>query len=142
VLRFTETDHWGTTNSKSSATLMDLTYRSAWLTGHSFDPSGRTFGITPMLEQLLGQAGFQHIGTSAHAINFSSGTEAHSAMYQNFRVFFKLVQPFVLKTRRDFSLTDMPQQEELDQLYEQMLLEMYEDFVGLFYLLSAWGEKP
>jgi hypothetical protein len=67
---------------------------------------------------------------------------AHEAMYQNFRVFFKLVEPFVLKARRAFPEAGLPDQEELDRLYEQMLLEMIEDdFVGIFYLLTVWGVK-
>jgi hypothetical protein len=37
---------------------------------------------------------------------------------------------------------EVAQQEELDQLYQQMLLEMMqEDFRGLMLPLTAWGEK-
>ena len=142
VLRLTETDSWGKSNSPAFERLMDATYRATSLTGHSFDPSGHTFGITPMLERLLTRAGLQDIGSKAHAINFSTGAVAHQAMYQNFRVFFKLVEPFVLKARSAFPTAGLPDQEELDHLYEQMLLEMLaDDFVGIFYLLTVWGVK-
>lgn len=143
ILRFTETDHWGITNSPAFARLIDMSYQALSLTGHSFDPSGRSFGITPMLARLLAQVGLQQIGIRAHAINFSSGAQAHEAMYQNFRVFYKLVQPFLLRTRSAFPQTNIPDQEELDRLYEQVLVQMRsDDFAGIFYLLTAWGEKP
>lgn len=143
ILRLTETDTWGTSNAPAFSTLVDLTYKAAWLTGHSFDASGRTFGTTPMLERFLARAGLQNIRSRAHAINFSAGATAHQAMYQNFRVFFKLIQPFLLKARSAFPDAGFPDQQELDRLYEQMLLEMIgDDFVGLFYLLTVWGIKP
>ncbi len=140
VLRLTETDHWGIGSSPAMAKLSDLVYESLLLTGHSFDASGHSFGITPMLERLLTEAGYQCIGTRAHVVNFSTGTKAHLAMYQNIRVFYKLVQPFLLKTGRDFSM-DVPSPEELDRLHEQMLIVMLDNFVGNFFLLTVWGEK-
>jgi SAM-dependent methyltransferase len=143
ILRLTETDLWGKTNSPAFERLLGMVMTAAYLTGHSFDPSGHTFGITPMLERLLAQAGLQSIGTRAHAINFSMGTATHSAMYQNFRVFFKLVQPYMLKTQSAFPQANIPNQEELDRLYDTTLLEtLSDDFAGLFYLLTAWGVKP
>jgi ubiquinone/menaquinone biosynthesis C-methylase UbiE len=143
ILRLTDTDLWGKTNSPAFEQLYGLVARAVFLNGHSFDPSGQTNGITPMLERLLTRAGFKSIGARAHAINFSTGAVAHQAMYQNARVFFKLVQPFLLKTRSAFPEAGIPGQEELDRLYERALLEMMEDdFVAIFYLLTAWGVKP
>jgi hypothetical protein len=49
---------------------------------------------------------------------------------------FKLIQPFLLQA-------EVATQEELDQLYEQMLVEMRsDDFCGLAYFLTVWGKKP
>jgi len=142
VLRLTETDSWGKTNKLSFETLMDLAFMAANYTGHCFDPSGHSFGITPMLERLLKTAGLKDIRSRAHAINFSAGAIAGKAMYENFRVFFKLLQPFQLKAREAFPAAGIPDQEELDRLYEKMLVDMLdEDFVGIFYLLTAWGVK-
>ncbi len=117
VLCITETDHWGTTNAFAFAELMDLGYKALALAGHSFDPSGRTFGITPLLERFLVQAGFQDIRTLAHTVNFSAGADAYQSMYKNFRSFFKLIQPFLLKARKAFPEAGIPGQEELDLLY-------------------------
>jgi hypothetical protein len=63
--------------------------------------------------------------------------------YENFRTFFKLVQPYEIRVREAFPDAGIPDQVELDRLYEQMLVEMLQDdFVGLFYLLTVWGQKP
>jgi ubiquinone/menaquinone biosynthesis C-methylase UbiE len=139
----TETDSWGKTNSPAFERLIDLAYKASALNGLGFDPSGHTFGITPMMERLLKRAGFQNIQRKSHVINFSVGTPAYRAMYENSKVFFKLVQPFLSRTRTAFDGTGIPEQAELDQLYEQLLVEMMQDeFVGLLYLLTAWGTKP
>jgi hypothetical protein len=51
-------------------------------------------------------------------------------------VAFKLIQPFLVQT-------GVTTQEQVDQLYEQMLLEMRSpDFCGLAYLLTVWGKRP
>jgi ubiquinone/menaquinone biosynthesis C-methylase UbiE len=144
VLRLTEVDHWGTTNAPAFSRLMDLTYQAVWFGGHSFDPSRRTFGVTPLLERFTREVGLEVIGHRAYALNFSSGQAGYRAMCENFKVFFKLVEPFLLKMRNDFGAeTDIPPKEELDRLYEEMLLEMLlEHFAGIFYLLTVLGRKP
>jgi hypothetical protein len=69
-------------------------------------------------------------------IDFSSGTDAHEGFYHDWKVVYKLSQPF-------FVGTAVTTQEEVDQAYDQMLLEMMQDdFRGIMYLLTAWGEKP
>src|SRR5258707_6920970 len=114
ILRLTDTDLWRKTNSPAVEQLFGLVARAAFLNGLSFDPSGQTFGITPMLERLLTQAGLKDIGARAHAINFSTGAVAHQAMYQNGRVFLKLVQPFLLKTRNTFPQAGIPREKGQD----------------------------
>jgi SAM-dependent methyltransferase len=143
VLRLTETDRWGQTNSLAFEQLSSLCMMALFLSGHSFDKSGRTFGITPMLEHLLAQAGFQQIATSQYDIDFSAGTAAHESMYENLRVFFQLAQPFLLATRSTYPHAGIPDKQELDHLYEQVILDMLSDnFSATFSLLSAWGKKP
>lgn len=143
ILRLTETDTWGITNSLAAQQLLDLANRASAFTGHSFDPGGHTLGITPMLERLLVKSGFQDIQTKSYAINFSNGAAAYKSIYANFRSFLKLMQPFLLRVRSALPEAGIPDQEGLNHLYEQMLVEMLEDnFVGIFYLLSVWGMKP
>ena len=51
-------------------------------------------------------------------------------------VAFKLVQPFLVKMK-------VMTQEEADQKYQQMLIEMMQkDFSAVWYYLTAWGQKP
>jgi len=145
ILRITETDHWGITNSPAFAELIDLVYRAVFYQGHSFDPSRRTYGITPMLERLVAEAGCNRegIGTQAHAVNFSIGAPAYESMLNNFFMFFKLIQPYLLKTREEYPSAGIPPQDELERLYNQTMVEMTEaDFIGIIYFLTAWGEKP
>jgi hypothetical protein len=64
-------------------------------------------------------------------------------MYNNFQVFFKLIQPFLLRIRGTVADSGIPPKEELDRLYMQMLQEtIQQDFAGIFYLLTVWGRKP
>ena len=57
-------------------------------------------------------------------------------MYQNCVIAFKLVQPFLVKM-------GVVSQEEADQKYQQMLIEMMmKDFYALWYYLTVWGRKP
>lgn len=144
VLRLTEVDHWGTSNAPAFSKLMDLAYQAIWYDGHSFDPSRRTFGVTPLLERFQREAGLEVAGHRAYAVNFSSGQPAYQAMCDNFKSFFQLIQPFLLKVRGAFGeVAAIPPKEELDRLYEQTMLEMLQDdFAGIFYLLTVWGRKP
>jgi len=57
VLRMTETDNWGTTNSPAFSTLMDLSYLAIWLDEHSFDAGRHSFGITPAVGAIPARSG-------------------------------------------------------------------------------------
>src|SRR5713226_396582 len=64
----------------------------------------------------------------AHVIDYSSGEEAHDGVYKDLMVAFQLLQPFL--TKLGFS-----SQQELEQLYQQVLTEMAShDFCALWYL--------
>jgi len=46
------------------------------------------------------------------------------------------MQPFLIATQ-------VTTQEEVDRLYEQMLIDMMqEDFCAVYLLVTTWGEKP
>ena len=106
------------------------------LAGQSFSPDGRIYDITPMLGGFLRRVGCINIQHMTHAIDFSIDTEDYEGFRRDWMVFNKLIQPF---------LTNMgiATQEEVDQLYEQMEFEMLQDdYRGIMYILTAWGEKP
>ncbi len=136
IIRLTEFDEPATTNSHAFAHWMTLTFHAIRLAGLSISPDGHNFGITPLLCRLLLNAGCQHIEQKPHVIDFSFGMPAYDSMYRNCEIAFLQVQPLLIKM-------GVATQEEIDQSYQQMLLEMRsDDFCGLWYYLTAWGEKP
>ena len=93
-------------------------------------------GTKPLLARFLRDAGYQNVQQRAHVMDYSAGTEAYEGIYQNNMVAFKLIQPFLIQV-------GVTTQEEVDLLYEQMLVEMRsDDFCGLAYLLTVWGKRP
>jgi ubiquinone/menaquinone biosynthesis C-methylase UbiE len=132
----TEWDEPGTTNSAAYEQLNRRAFQALQRAGHTFSPDGRHYGITAMLGSLLYEAGYRDIQRHAHVIDFSARTEGHESWFQNITVGFQLVKPFMLK-QQVITL------EEFDDLYQQMLIDMYsEHFCGVVFLLTVWGKKP
>jgi SAM-dependent methyltransferase len=137
VLRLTEGE-WGIVTAAAPATarLFGLGLDALHRAGRSCSPDGRYSAITPMLRRFLRQAGFGDLQCRAYALDHSFGTQAHRGFCENYRLLFKLGQPFLLQQ-------GLAAQEELDALYEQALGEMpAEDFGAILYLLTVWGSKP
>ena len=138
VIRFTDCDDAGITTSPALEKLQTLGLRAAYLAGMAFypNPEARSYGITPVLGLFLHNAGCRNIQEKTHILNYSTGSEAHTNQYENWKMAAKLAQPFLLKMK-------VSTQEELNALYEQMLVEMMQnDFRALMYIVSVWGEKP
>ena len=132
ILRLTEGE-WGFTNSAAFDTLMELSNRAMSFGSHSFSPRGRTIGTANVLRLLMQQAGYQVLGYQAHAVDYSAGTDLHEGNIQNFLVFQKLFQPFLIQMQ-------LATQEELDRLYEQFEQEVSAPtFCGIDYYLTVWG---
>lgn len=123
------------TNNAMVEQLSALANRAVHLAGLGFSPDGRHTGITPMLRRFLKDAGYQDIQHMAHAIDFSVGAEVHASTVQELGVLAELLKPFLVKM-------GVITQEELDSLFAKMMMEGYTDeFCGLWYYLSAWGQK-
>jgi len=136
IIRLTEFDEPGTTNSAAFEYWKAIVFCAVQKAGFTSSPDGRNYGIMPRLGRLLQNAGCQQIGLQAHVIDFSSGTEAYETMYQNCKVAFQLVQPFLLKM-------GVATQEELEEGYQQMLMEMMsEEFCAVWSYITAWGQIP
>lgn len=134
MIRLTESE-WIFSNSAAVEQLTLMLARSVKMKG-GFSPSGRLVGIVPMLGGFLRDMGCTHVQQKSHVIDLSYGTDAHMALFQNARVMFKLMQPFVI----GMGITT---QEEVDQLYDQMQVEMLsENFRAVMFLLTVWGTKP
>jgi hypothetical protein len=107
-----------------------------WLDGKSFAPDGKRFGATLMISQFLRDAGLINVQRQVYALEYSYGTEAHESFYQDAMAWCQLLLPFLLRM-------GVTTQEEFDHIYQQIGVEMQEpEFRGLFFLLSARGEKP
>jgi ubiquinone/menaquinone biosynthesis C-methylase UbiE len=133
-IRLTESEWWYFTTSPALETLNAMLIRAIKAQG-SFSQTGRFTGILPLLGRLLRDAGCVNIQLKSHVIDFSAGTPFYAGFRKDAAAVFKLFQPFMLKT-------EIATQEEIDRLYQQMLLEMaQDDFCGLMLPLTAWGEK-
>jgi ubiquinone/menaquinone biosynthesis C-methylase UbiE len=134
VLRFTEAE-WGLTNSAALDAFTGLIARAFYELGHTFSPSGRTFGTANMLRLLLKQAGCEDIQCRASAVDFSAEAVGHESGVQNILTFHKLVQPLLVRLK-------LATQEELESLYAQMEKEVQaDDFCAVDYFLTVWGRK-
>jgi hypothetical protein len=50
---------------------------------------------------------------------------------------------YLVQNSKSLPQAHIPDQDRVDQLYDQMLTEMLSDeFVGIIYMLTAWGKKP
>lgn len=137
-IRLTESEFGlsGITNSPATEKINLIGTQALKRAGYSFSPDGMNMCMTPMLHRLLSNAGLQHVRHFAFAVDYSVGTEFHETFRQLWGVFVQLLSPFFFK----FGTTT---KEEFDQLYQQMQAEwLADDFVALWYLLSAYGQKP
>jgi len=138
MLRLTECDEPGSSNSLAYETLKRLYGRAFSRNGQSFHPfpDGPHMCITPLLQQFVREAGGMHVRQKVHILNYSAKERAFLSSYENLKVLYKLGQPFLLKM-------GVATQEQVDQLYEQMLIDMLsDDFCGLWYFLTVYAEKP
>lgn len=135
TLRLTECEA-NISNSFAVDGLNERIAKGMYLAGRTFSPSGWQYGTTAMLQRFLRSASFQRIKSSAHVLDCSYEAEEHMSQYQNAMVFFKLMQPFLVKV-------GVTTQEEVESLYQRALEEMMSpDYCCVWYFLSVWGEKP
>lgn len=137
VLRLTDTDDMGFTNSAAQETLSRMGVLALERVGKTFAPAGgRNAGLTPMLGRFLRGAGFVNIQREAHAIDFSASEPAHESMCRDIMVAGALAVPLLTKTK-------VASEAEIQELSQQATADMFaDDFCGIWYLLSVWGRKP
>lgn len=136
VIRLTESEWWYYSSSPALETLNSLLIRALKQQADSFSQSGRFTGVLPMLGRFLREAGCVNVSYMPHVIDYSFGSQAHEGFRHDAAAVFKLFQPFLVRT-------GVATQAEVDQLYEQMQADLQqEDFRGLMFPLTAWGDKP
>ena len=133
-IRLTESEWWYFSTSPALETMNSLVIKAIQIQG-GYSQTGRFTGILPILGNLLRDSGCVNIKRVSHVIDFSFGTEAYEGFRRDASFVFKLFQPFIIRM-------GVASREELDRLYDQMLLEMLqEDFRGLMMPMTALGEK-
>jgi ubiquinone/menaquinone biosynthesis C-methylase UbiE len=136
VIRLTEGEGFGITSSAAFEQLSEMSIRAMYRARRTYSPDERSIGITPMLGHFLRDIGCQRRGQMAHAIDYSAGTEAHRPTVQNFTVALQLMKPFLLTM-------GVTSSGEFERLYQQAEIEtLANDFRGVMYFLTVWGETP
>ena len=136
VIRLTEFEGLGISNSAALEKLIRVFAQALKVVGQNFSPDGQRIGIVPMLGGLLRDAGCRNIQQRAYVIDYSTGTEYHEGFRQDWMIAFQMSRP-------NFVGVGVTTEEEYDQLYQQMLIDMLSDeFRAIMFLLTAWGEKP
>jgi len=132
----TESDEFSTSNSPASEEGKVLFFQALQKVGMVFPTDHHSFGITPLLSNMLKKTGYSDVMRKAHTIDFSAGTGIHRAMFDNFMTGVQLIQGLLTKT-------GVATQAEAEELLQQQMIEMLsDDFCALWYYLSVWGIKP
>jgi SAM-dependent methyltransferase len=135
IIRLTETEQYSVSNSPSFERLSAAFLEAERRAGLALT-QGPTSGQTVMLGRFLRDAGCVNIQRRPQVIDWSAGTAEHEPMFQDLRMFIKLLQPFIIEV-------GVLTQEESDQLYREAEREMMsDDFCALLNFLTVWGEKP
>jgi len=136
IIRLTELIDSGVSTSPAFEQLQSLIYQALWRTGYGFSVDGRTLGMTHAIPRLLRAAGYQDLHHQGHALEFSVNTAGWMDFYRNAEIGYRLGKPFYLKT-------GVTTDEEFEQLYQQMLIEMLSDeFFGMWHYMTFFATKP
>ncbi len=142
IIRLVEGDELITT-SPACEQMSDLLARALWQAHHQLFPPtlfrGKNLGqnllITPLLPNVLRNAGLTPL-QAASVTNFSAGMETYTEITQEIEQVYQRIQPWLVQRLA------IPQ-EEIEQVYQQMLTEMQaDDFGGVGFYLTVWGRKP
>jgi ubiquinone/menaquinone biosynthesis C-methylase UbiE len=135
TIRLTEPIDAGVSNSPALETIHSLLYQALWQAGYGFSVDGKTTGLSHALPNLLRTADYQNLRYLGHALDCSANTEGWMDFYHNAEVGYKLAQPF-------FVQAGVTTQEEIDHLYQQMLIEMnFNDFCSMWHLVTILANK-
>ncbi len=136
VIRVTESENVSVSNSEAFEQLSHMFLQALKQAGMGFSPDGHGEGTTVMLARFLKTVGCQNIQRKPFVIDWSAGTDAHEPIFENLRVAFPLVKPFLIQ----MGITTA---EVFDQVYRQAEIEMMSDaFCALWTFLTVWGYKP
>jgi ubiquinone/menaquinone biosynthesis C-methylase UbiE len=135
TLRWTEPIS-GASSSAALEQLQYLTYLALSRLGFGFSPTGHTLGTAFILPKLFRDAGYTNIQINSYTLEFSAGTEYWADCYHNIEIMYRLGLPALAQT-------GVATKEELEHLYNQMLIEMnMKDFCAMRHFINVTGQKP
>jgi ubiquinone/menaquinone biosynthesis C-methylase UbiE len=136
ILRLTEPVNLGFTTSPTLEEWNARMFQIIKRAGYGFSPTGRSYGMAPVLPQLLRKAGYQDVQNFVHVVEFSAGTPAWADFYRQTEIAYQSGKAMLVKA-------GMATQEEADQLYNQIIIElMAEDFGHMWHYQTVQGVKP
>jgi SAM-dependent methyltransferase len=134
-IRLTEADDGGRTTSSACERMQGMFARACYQTGRSFEPDAPHFGVTSRLRSFLSEAGVDDLHEQDYQLDFSIGAPAYASNCNNYRMGWKLLQPFLVNA-------GVTTQEEIEELYTQMLADLLSPtFQGKCTYRSVWGRK-
>jgi ubiquinone/menaquinone biosynthesis C-methylase UbiE len=120
-------------NSPALTQLNEMLVCALFRAGHQF--TQEMTGLTSRLAQMLEQYGCEQVQIKAYAIEYPAGTVEGEVFYEDMKLFFQTIRPFIQKwscAARDYEV-----------IYQQALGEMHQpDFHATWSFLTAWGRKP
>src|SRR5579859_8007382 len=135
IVRLTETEMSVSNHSPALEQEHQWFFQSLYRSGQSHSSDGHRVTITASLAAGLRRSGLHNVQARACALEWSSGTKAHSTMFEDFQIGFKLLEPFYLAT-------GIATQDEINQTFTHMVEQMQQpDFTALQYFLTAQGLK-
>ena len=135
-IRLTEFDDPGHTNKPACERFARWSVEVCRRGGYGLATTADSPLITPVVAQMLREAGCDEVVQHAHRLDFSSGTDLFESQCQNYRVGYKQAQPL-------FVQMGIATQQEAEAAYEEMLAELAcEDFRGTWSFVTAMGHKP
>ncbi len=133
VIRVTEGDLAVESPSPALTRLFEIALVAFYQAGHHFTPGSK--GVTGDLAPLLRQHGLQQVQTHTHTPEYRAGTPEGQRFYEDMRLLFRTMLPFLRKWTR------VP--DDYETIYQQALSEMQQpDFVARGSMLTVWGNKP
>jgi SAM-dependent methyltransferase len=135
-IRLTEAEDVSVTTSPAFEKMAVIFSQACRIGDIGFSPTGRSTGYPPKLPYFLRKVGCTNIQKYASIVEWSAGTEAHAAVAQDLKIFFRLLQPFMIGV-------GAATEEELEQLHRDMEVELRaEDFCAFWTFFTVWGQKP
>jgi ubiquinone/menaquinone biosynthesis C-methylase UbiE len=131
IIRATECD-FPENNSPAVNCFCDLLLEAFYRSGHFFTLD--RCSVIGQLASLLKRYGVRNVQTRSHRLEYRAGTVEWQSFYEDVKHGFNTLRPFLSKWSR------VPA--DYEKIYQQALQEMQQpDFVAVWTLLTAWGNK-